>query len=196
MANASFEPERLPGTLVLVVGPSGAGKDTLIRLASTSLADDPSFVFPKRSITRGVRDDAEIHDSCTVDQFRQAVLDGGFLLSWEAHGLGYGIPVGAREHLVAGRTVVVNVSRTVVPAAAVRFPNLAVIHVTASAEELARRLRLRGREAADGISARLARLTDPLPTGIRLLTIDNSGRREDGAAAFVEALQTTQVSPA
>ena len=35
-----------PGRLVLVVGRSGAGKDTLIGLAQAACADDPGVVFP------------------------------------------------------------------------------------------------------------------------------------------------------
>ena len=35
----------MKGTLVLIAGPSGAGKDTLIRLAQLRLREDPRFVF-------------------------------------------------------------------------------------------------------------------------------------------------------
>src|SRR5258708_1339198 len=125
--------------LVLVVGPSGAGKDTLLEAARRALADDPRFRFVRRVITRPADAGGEAHEAVTEEEFARRA----FALQWQAHGLHYGIPA---ETIVGGPVVVVaNVSRTVVADAARRFPTR-VIEVTAPVEVLAARLAARARE--------------------------------------------------
>ena len=75
----------MAGRLVLVVGPSGAGKDTLIAAAKTALADDARYVFPKRVITRPAMAEAEDHESVSPERFAELKAAGTFALDWEAH---------------------------------------------------------------------------------------------------------------
>ena len=67
------------GCLVLVTGPSGAGKDSLIAAAKTALLSNPRFMFPRRAVTR-VRSAHEVHDSLSVAEFSKAVACGAFAL--------------------------------------------------------------------------------------------------------------------
>ena len=78
--------------LVLVVGPSGAGKDTLINAAREALAGDRRFAFPRRVVTRPAVAALEDHDSVTRAEFALQEANGAYALSWEAHGLHYGLP--------------------------------------------------------------------------------------------------------
>jgi len=168
--------------LVLVVGPSGAGKDTLLDAARQALAGDPRFRFVRRVITRPAEAGGEAHEAVTDAAF--ATRD--FALAWHAHGLHYGIPTDIAADLTAGRVVVANVSRGVIAEAATRFP-VRVIEVTAPPAVLASRLAARGRESAADVVARLARNV-PVPDGVTIETVMNDATVEDGAARFLAAL--------
>ncbi len=163
------------GRMILVVGPSGAGKDTLIRAASEALVDDPQFHFPKRSVTRSSDEAREAHDSLSDEAFRALESQGGFCLSWQAHGLSYGIPTEVQRVLERGETVVVNASRTVVTAASRRFPNLEVIHVTAGPDVIARRLASRPGTREEETDHRLARQVNWQDAKIEVREIVNDG---------------------
>jgi len=178
----------LPGKLVLVVGPSGAGKDSLLRHAAESLAGQGHVVFPRRVITRPNDDASEAHDSMAPEDFRRAEARGHFALSWEAHGLHYGIPVTILNDLAAGRTVAVNVSRAIIAAAGVRFPNLAVLHVTAPVSVIAARLARRGRENPEDIARRIAREPPHFEARFDTVTIVNDTTLERAGLAFTTAL--------
>ena len=66
-----------PGRLVLVVGPSGAGKDTLLRLAQAACTDDQNVVFPRRVVTRE-SSAAEDNIAMSPDEFRRGMDHGDF----------------------------------------------------------------------------------------------------------------------
>lgn len=172
------------GRLVLVVGPSGAGKDTLLAGARTALGPDPRIVFARRQITRAPDTGCEDHEAVSVEAF--AARRDTYALAWEAHGLGYGIGDSITADLAAGRTVVANVSRTVVAEAARRFPVL-VVEITASPEILVRRLAGRGREGAADQLQRLARRV-ALPAGVESVCIVNDGPACEGIAELATVI--------
>ena len=179
----------MPGTLFLVVGPSGAGKDTLIDGARAAVADDPDIVFARRAITRPQNAGGEDHDAVTDDAFDTIHRAGGFMLDWQAHELKYGIPAVYAEDIAAGRHVIANVSRAVIVEAIARYSPTVVIEITASPDILAERLAGRGRETADDIRARLARHAASIPVDAVKTTIVNDGTTEEGIAAFVKTLR-------
>jgi ribose 1,5-bisphosphokinase len=154
---ATEQPSRLgPGRLVLVVGPSGAGKDTLLNLARAECAMDHRIVFPRRIVTRQASafEDNEEMDSAS---FRRALAEGRFAVHWEAHGHRYALPRAIDNDVRNGRTVVVNVSRTVIAALRRAYAHVVVVMVTAPEEVLAARLAGRHRSSDGDIEARLHR---------------------------------------
>lgn len=178
-----------PGGVVLVVGPSGAGKDALITGARTKLAHDPTFVFPRRIITRPAHP-AEAHISMGQVDFSNAARRGAFALSWLAHGIGYGIPAAINDDVRAGRFVVANVSRTIIADAGRRYMCAPVVLVDCSTEIRAERLAKRGRERPDEILNRLRRTVDGFDRGLANFVIDNGGSPDIGIEHLVAALRT------
>ena len=145
-----------PGRLVLVVGPSGAGKDTLLGFAQAGCADDAGVVFVRRVVTREASA-FENNVQVTPAAFRAAQASGAFAVAWEAHGLSYALPRNIDDDLRAGRSVVANISRTVIPALCAAYENVVVVLITAPPEVLAARLAARGRASDGPIGERLRR---------------------------------------
>lgn len=181
-----------PGLLVLVVGASGVGKDTLLAGARAALADRPEVVFPRREITRPAEAGGEVHvpvDRCT---FAERRATGRYALSWEAHGLGYGIDAGIEAHLAAGRQVVVNVSRTILDAARRRFERVRIVHVVASTQVLRERLLARGRESAAAVEDRVARAAAIEVVGDDVVTLYNDADPTEGVCRFLAVLDQSR----
>jgi phosphonate metabolism protein PhnN/1,5-bisphosphokinase (PRPP-forming) len=145
------------GILWLVVGPSGAGKDSLLEGARQCLKDSPAHVFVQREITRPAEAGGEDHIPVSVEDFEARRSAGAYALSWGAHGLFYGIPISIEENLARGAHVIVNVSRSVIEEARARYADVRVIDIKVPRNVLEARLRGRGRESERDILKRLER---------------------------------------
>ena len=182
------QPMLAPGRLVLVVGGSGVGKDTVLSRARAVLSGDARFVFPRRVITRS--DDAtEKHQAVTDAEFDALRKTGALSLSWVAHGLRYGLPLSLEADIAVGRIVVCNVSRTIIAAARQKFGRITVIEITAPLRVRSERIMQRGRENAEGVAQRLARTLQDSFIEPSDITIDNGGAIDDAVAVFVSALR-------
>lgn len=177
------------GVFVAVVGPSGAGKDTVIGYARALFADESRLEFVRRVITRPSDAASEDHDTLADAAFVEAEADGAFAISWEAHGLRYGLPADVDWSVANGHVAVANVSRAIIPVLRERYANLAIVEITASPDVLAERLAMRGRESRGEVLARLARSVSVTLTGPGVTSIDNSGARELAGERFAEILR-------
>jgi phosphonate metabolism protein PhnN/1,5-bisphosphokinase (PRPP-forming) len=176
------------GTLVLVVGPSGAGKDSIIRGAQLTLAGDSRFVFPRRAITREADLAAEDHDCVTDMGYALAVANGDFAVWWRAHGNGYGIPVSIDDDLRLGRTVVFNCSRAIVGEVQKQYQRIIIANVEVSPDVLLERIVRRGRENREQAIERVKRAVPPLPAGTIVHAIRNDGPLDAAVSAFCNLL--------
>jgi phosphonate metabolism protein PhnN/1,5-bisphosphokinase (PRPP-forming) len=176
------------GALFLVVGASGAGKDTLIAAARKHLARNTRYVFPQRDITRSQDAGGEPHRAVSEPEFYSLEAHGGYALCWRAHELCYGIPSSINADLAKGKRVVVNVSREVVADAMDQYSDVQVLHVTASPTILQERLEARGREGAEQLAERVMR-QPRLPRKARVIEIANDGPLDRAVETFLSALQ-------
>ena len=125
--SAQLQASSAAGLFVAIVGPSGAGKDALIRGLAARLGEADGVFYARRVVTRPA-DAFEDHDTLAEADFAAARAAGRFALAWRAHGLSYGVPREIEARLAAGHAVVCNVSRAMV--AEVRrlySPNLIVL---------------------------------------------------------------------
>jgi len=174
--------------MVLVVGPSGAGKDTLMSALKDRLRNREDVRFARRAITREADAQAEDHDTLDRTEFDRLVSAGQVALSWEAHGLGYVIPGIYDDVIRAGGTVIANGSRKVLKKASEKYRTAIVLLITAPVDILAERLAARGRESREDIRKRLERAGMEPENVPNLIRIENVGTVEDGVDRMIEAL--------
>ncbi|MGV8989047.1 MAG: phosphonate metabolism protein/1,5-bisphosphokinase (PRPP-forming) PhnN [Cypionkella sp.] len=179
----------MTGRVFAVVGPSGAGKDTLLAGAA---AASPALHWARRTITRPESAGGEPFEGVTVAEFDRLSADNVFTLQWPAHGLRYGIRHAEFAGLGQSVDVLFNGSRAALPMALERFPDLIVLRITAPSKVLAERLAARGRETAAEIEVRLARASYEVPRGLPVIDIANDGTPAHGIYRLLGALQAAR----
>ncbi len=182
------------GKLFYVIGPSGSGKDSLMRYGRERLASNPGVVFAHRYITRPVELHGENHVALTETEFDARLAAGLFAMHWESHGLRYGIGREINFWLAKGCNVVMNGSREYLPEARRRHPALTAILVIVSPDVLAARLRARGRETEDQIAQRIVRAKQFMRPEGRLEIIQNDSDLEAAGERLVQLLFATGTS--
>ncbi|MEH2609888.1 phosphonate metabolism protein/1,5-bisphosphokinase (PRPP-forming) PhnN [Bradyrhizobium sp. AZCC 1693] len=176
-----------PGRLVLVVGPSGAGKDTLLGLAKAACADDRNIVFPRRVITREASASEE-NEEVSIGMFQEALTRGEYAMHWEAHGHRYALWRAIDDEIRAGRTIVANVSRTVIGAIRRAYADVVVVSITAPPNVLAERIAMRARGSDGTVENRLGRVVEDALVAADV-TIVNISSAEYHARQLVRAIK-------
>mmetsp|Transcript_2527 Transcript_2527/g.4373 ORF Transcript_2527/g.4373 Transcript_2527/m.4373 type:complete len:200 (-) Transcript_2527:3565-4164(-) len=143
---------------VIIAGPSGVGKGTLIEKLKTEFAERVGFSVSHttRAPRHGEVDGVSYHFT-TVEKMRAGIAQGHFIEWAEVHGRYYGTSFAAVEQVrKSGRLCILDID--VQGCRAVRragLPALFIFLAPPSFEELERRLRGRGTETSDAIQTRL-----------------------------------------
>lgn len=146
----------MQGRLIFLMGPSGAGKDSVIDAARCRLAAIPVEVV-RRVITRSAESVGEQALGVSDERFAAMQATGEFAMNWRANGHYYGIPADINRHLTSGRHVLVNGSRGYLPEARRRYPALLPVLLGVETAVLRQRLLARGREPLEEVELRLQR---------------------------------------
>ncbi len=145
------------GNLLIISGPSGAGKGTLVKAVEALVPD----VWVSVSATTRAPRPGEVegrHYAFVTEEEFSSLADGGGLLEWaEVHGNRYGTPRAAVENKVAqGHQVILEID----PQGAFQvkrvWPESVLIFIMPpSMDELERRLLVRGSETEAQVETRL-----------------------------------------
>jgi guanylate kinase len=182
-----------PGASVVIIsGPSGVGKDTIIdAMRRMSTADRHYVVTCTTREKRWYEEDGVDYHFLTVEAFRQMRDRGGFLEASEVHGNWYGTPRDqVASALVAGKDAILKID--VVGARTVRaeLPEaLMVFVVPPSLDELRRRLVGRDTEPSEALERRWHNAAYELLRQAEYdhVVVNHTGEA-DGSAAEIEAI--------
>ncbi|WP_028577410.1 phosphonate metabolism protein/1,5-bisphosphokinase (PRPP-forming) PhnN [Desulfomicrobium escambiense] len=177
--------------LIYIMGPSGAGKDSLMSAARMLLPAGAPVGFAHRYISRPADAGGENHVALSRAEFGLRLARGLFALSWESHGFAYGVGREIDLWLGRGLTVVLNGSREALPAALRAYPDLLPVLVSVPEDELRRRLGGRGREDGTEMERRLDRARMIVPEVPGLVRFDNSGPLAERGRALADLILET-----
>lgn len=177
------------GCMVVVVGPSGAGKDSVLRSARLYFANEPGIGFVRRVITRPCHPESEVHDSVDEPTFLTQLEAGRFAVHWRANNLYYGLPIETLQAVQSGSILIANGSRAAVADFIRVYPRVLTVQITANHDELLKRLTKRQRESQAQIEQRLARTATLPPLPGNVIEIDNSHKLETATAALIRCIE-------
>ena len=180
------------GRLIVVSGPSGAGKDTLIRAALEAI---PELALIASATTREPREgevDGRDHVFLSREEFERWIEEDR-LLEWaEYSGNLYGTPKQSVEELLErGHSVILRIELQGARKIKERRPDAVMVFVRApSLEETRRRLERRATETSESVESRMA-------TAIREVAARDefdyevvNGDREQAERDMIETLKT------
>jgi len=172
--------------LFLIVGNSGSGKDSLIKEVQKHFPKHLKEIkVPIRVITRPPSPETENFESIDVDSFIKLKKNGEFALDWHIYGLYYGIRKIINDWLSSGHSVLINVSRKIIPTARSKYPNVKIIFVKVPFEITEKRIRERARENEEIIQMRLERAKQNQDLPSADFVLDNSGDLESAGNALL-----------
>jgi len=189
-----------PGALLVIIsGPSGVGKDTIIE-AIRRRPRERDYHFAVTCTTRGRRPgelDGVSYYFLNKRQFLAMRDAGGFLEANEVHGHWYGTPrAEVARALAAGRDVILKIDVQGAQVVKERVPDALLIFVVPpSLEALFHRLKSRATESADELELRQRNAAIELarPDDYDYVVVNETGQVERTAERIDEIIATERI---
>jgi len=180
--------KNFPGVIVLVVGNSGSGKDSIISEVVKRFPSNLKEIhLTQRYITRP-SSKTEDNIAITPKIFKEMSLQKKFALEWHIYDLDYGVPIDIDDWLKKGHPVIVNVSRTIVKKARSIYRNILVVFIKVPFEITFQRIKERARESGKQLQERIQRAKDNQTFPDADFIVDNSGELEIAIDQFLSYL--------
>ena len=177
-----------PGILVLVVGNSGSGKDSIISGVVKRFPSNLKEIhLTQRYITRPASE-TENNIAITPEVFKEMSLQDKFALQWHIYDLDYGVPIDIDDWLKKGHTIIVNVSRTIVKRARSIYHNTLIVFIDVPFDITLQRVKERARESGKLLQQRIKRAKENQNFPDADFIVDNSGELEIAVNQFLSYL--------
>jgi guanylate kinase len=168
------------GTLYLIVGASGSGKDTLIQHTTRIIG---RVFVPIKYCTRKPRQgemQGREYRFVSERQFRKLKL----FTKYEVYGASYGVGTKLLQELSKGYDVFLNISNRLTGEIKARYPRTKVVYVFVSLDKLKERILMRRREDEKSIAERLERARENLNfIGNADFIVNNNGTVRESVAS-------------
>ncbi len=165
--------------IILIVGPSGVGKDTLLRNIKNKMEAN----FVNRYITREP-DENETNYFIQKEAFEILEKNNFFISTWSAHNNLYGI---AKNSIFEGLNII-SISRAKIKDFEKQYQKVYTINITLNKNDLKQRLEKRARESREEIEKRLNRSYEKIEAR-NLLEFENNKTLDKSVEDFLKLLR-------
>ncbi len=165
--------------IVLIVGASGVGKDTLLR----NIKNKIKVNLVKRYITR-LPDKNETNYFLQEEAFKILEKNNFFISTWNAHNYFYGIA----KNSITEELNIISISRAKIKDFEKQYKKVYTINITLNKNDLKQRLEKRDRETKEEIEKRLNRSYEKIEAK-NLIEFENNKNLTESVEEFLKLLK-------